>query len=739
MNYKKRARKLVKKMTLNEKVGQLAQDFWGFNAYERDENNNIVLTEEFKSYVLKFGGLGMINNYFRSDPWCKKNYITGGITLKERETAYNLLQEFIIENTRLGIPVLIEEDAPHGRQVLDSILYPVSFNIGCSFNPELYKEQTKQIGTEAKLGGVNVPYLSILDVSVDPRWGRTEECFSEDPYLSSVLSAAAVEGMNESGNMVCAKHFAAQGAAVGGHNAGVAVIGERELREIHFPSTRSAVKAGCDFIMAAYNEIDGLPCHANRYLLNDILRDEFGFDGVVRSDGCAVDRMGEAIGIDLAETAALAVKSGVDCGLWDTAMTKLEESVEKGYISEEEIDIAVCRLLEKKFKVGLMDNPYIENIGQSEEYIKSGIGQKIAYMMATESLVLLENNGILPLKEGTKSLLIGGNTDNVYYMLGDYTSERKGTVSIREHFGKNGVHYLEGWNFEDGVTALPEELAAAAAEADVIFFGCGGSSVRDFESVYNDAGAIEKAAKFMDCGEGQDLASLELADCQKKLLKELKRLGKPIVSLIIAGRPYVLNDIKSMSDAVLFCGYAGEWAASAIYDTLFGKQNRFGRLSMSFPKHAGQLPICYHYKTIRPYIDFDEKPLYPFGYGLSYSSFEWSDYEIEEASSEDIILGKSIKVSLRVKNVSDIEGSEVVELYIHKNGGNISHRNKELRGFKKIHLAAGEEKRVEFTLSLSDLVDWSTEKKYELIARNVDILIGKSCENILKSYNVKLK
>ena len=235
MNFRKKAEQLVKEMTLNEKVGQLSQRFFGFNAYTRDERGEIVLTKEFKDYVLKYGGLGILYGFFRSDPWSKKGYSNGGIGADECAKAYNLLQKFVIENTRLGIPVLMEEDAPHGRQALDSIIYPVSLNVGCSFNPELYRKQAEQIGKEAKSCGVKLPFISVFDMAIDPRWGRFEECFSEDPLLASKMSKSAVEGVHYSGNMVCCKHYLAQGSVVGGHNCGVSNIGEREVREIHLP------------------------------------------------------------------------------------------------------------------------------------------------------------------------------------------------------------------------------------------------------------------------------------------------------------------------------------------------------------------------------------------------------------------------------------------------------------------------------------------------------------------------
>jgi len=731
--YKERAKALVEKMTLNEKVGQLAQLFYGFKAYDRDENGEIILTEEFKAYVQKFGGIGMLNNYFRSDPWSQRCYSTGGITLEEREKAYNILQRYIVENTRLGIPVLIEEDAPHGRQVLDSVLFPVSVNVGCSFNPELYRRQTEAIGTESRLGGCHLPYLSNLDMSVDPRWGRSEECYTEDPYLASKLSEASVNGMNDASSMVCCKHFAGQGAAVGGHNGGVSIIGERELREIHLPSTESAVKAGCDFIMAAYNEIDGVLCHSNSYLLKNILRGEMGYKGVIRSDGCAIDALVDMGDGSMANTAAIALEAGVDCGLWDEAYTHIEESVKQGYIDEGVVDEAVCRLLEKKFKCGIMDNPYLEENNQSLKYMQSGVAQQVAYEMATESLVLLKNDGkILPLKSDKKVLVIGENLSNIYYSLGDYTSERKPDIlTLEKVFTQNGAKYLEGWNFNSGITVADDVLENAVSEADVVIFGCGGSSMRDFDSDYNDAGAINKAANYMDCGEGSDLASLELKECQRELLKKISALGKPVVSLVIGGRAYILGEVAENSDAVIFCGYPGQEGARAIFDTVYGKCNNFGRLSVSFPKHVGQLPVNYNYKKIFDYVDIDSKPLYPFGYGLSYSEFQYSDFEVKGTTLEELKNGGNIKVSFTVKNVSSVTGKAVPQLYIHRKGGTITHRVKELKGFSKLTLEPDCEQRVTFTLGYDELKEWSMEKKYELFGQRINIMVGVSSDNVI--------
>lgn len=736
--FQRRAKDLVKQMTLREKVGQLAQKFFGFEAYTRDANGEIILTEAFKDYVLRFGGIGRLYGLFRADPWSKRSYQTGGIVAAERERAYNLLQKFVVENTRLGIPVLVEDDAPHGRQILDSVIYPVSLNVGCSFNPALYAQQTYQIGKESKLGGVYVPYLSVFDMAVDPRWGRFEECFSEDPYLAAQMCEQAVVGMHKAENMVCCKHYLAQGSAIGAHNGGVSNIGEREVREIHLPPAAAAVKAGCDFIMATYSEIDGEPCHGSSYYLRSVLRDELGFAGVVIADGCAVDKMIDFCGGDIVKTGAAAVHAGVDCGLWDEGMTHLEEAVAQGYITEEEIDEAVCRLLEKKFACGLMDQPFLPENGQSVAYLQSGEGQKVAYDMASESLVLLKNDGVLPLRQ-KKVLLIGGNLDNVYYMLGDYTPEQKDGATVKDVFIQNGAEYLQGWTFEDGVTVSDKDLDEAVAKADVILFACGGSSVRDFESIYNGAGAVIQAkGKYMDCGEGCDLAELKLKSCQLELLKKLATYHKPIVSLVLAGRAYILTEISAYSNAVIWCGYPGSQGGAAIYDSVFGLRNDFGRLSFSLPKSVGQLPIYYNFKESRPYVDMDDKPLYAFGYGLSYADFDFSNVTVESRSLEALQKGEKIRISFQVTNVSNVAGKAVPQLYVYRRGGTVTHRLKELKGFEKTALAPQESKRITFTLGFDELKEWSVRRKYELFPCTVKLMLGKASDDIIWQTEIEI-
>ena len=335
---KERVEDLLSRMTLREKVGQLNQRLYGFHAYER-HGDEITLTEETIREAEYFGGLGVVYGLYRADPWSAKTK-ENGLTSEYAARCYNLLQRCCIEHSRLGIPFLLSSECPHGHQAIDGYLLPVNLAAGASFNPVLYKEAVSVCARQLKQMGVNLSLVSALDVARDPRWGRTEECFGEDPYLCSVFARSAVEATQSEGVAMVAKHFCAQGETTGGVNASAARIGERELREIHLPSAKACCKAGVNGIMAAYNEIDGVYCHMNHKLLTQILRDEFGFDGIVMADGMALNRLQEVIG-DRAQAAALALSAGVDVSLWDGVFPYLEESVKKGLLEESLLDEAV--------------------------------------------------------------------------------------------------------------------------------------------------------------------------------------------------------------------------------------------------------------------------------------------------------------------------------------------------------------------------------------------------------------
>lgn len=327
---KERAIDLTKKLTLREKVGQLNQKLYGFKCYER-KADKVEIAKCFKDEVEKWGGLGTLYGLYRADPWADKDYssgLTGEIAIK----TYNEMQKYVIEHSRFGIPMLMSSECPHGHQALDGYLLPVNLAVGATYNPELAESGFEVVGKQLREMGVDFALTSMLDVLRDPRWGRSEECYSEDSFLSAGFAAAVTKGLRKTGIEVVSKHFCAQGETTGGVNASAARIGERELREIHFPPMKSAVEAGTTGVMAAYNEIDGVPCHANEWLLNDVLRKEFGFDGIIMADGVAVDRLDVLTDGDLAENAALALNAGVQINLWDESFSKLEDAVERGFV-----------------------------------------------------------------------------------------------------------------------------------------------------------------------------------------------------------------------------------------------------------------------------------------------------------------------------------------------------------------------------------------------------------------------
>ena len=412
-----RAKDLLGKMTLQEKVGQLNQRLYGFRIYER-QGEEFTLTEEFKEEVERMGGLGVLYGLYRADPWADKDEKTG-IVLELSAKAYNIVQKYVIDHSRLGIPMMMSTECPHGHQALGGGLLPVNLAAGATFDPELLSEGYKACGKQLKSGHVDLALMSALDMARDPRWGRSEECYSEDPCLAASMAKAAVTGMQSTGVGSVAKHFCAQGETTGGVNASAARIGERELREIHFPSAKACCEAGVEGIMAAYNEIDGVYCHRNAWLLRDVLRGEMGFDGIVMADGLAVDFLKNTEG-DTLHAGVAARKAGVDVSLWDEAFSRLGEAVEQGLLDESEIDESVLKVLKLKFEKGLFEHPYMEeNMLTPEE---AGIPE-VSLSLARESAVLLKNEeSVLPLaKKYKKVAVIGYHAADRYCMLGDYT------------------------------------------------------------------------------------------------------------------------------------------------------------------------------------------------------------------------------------------------------------------------------------------------------------------------------
>ena len=738
---------LLSKMTLREKVGQLNQKMYGWKAYRR-VGDRIELTDEFKKAVEFGDGMGALYGLFRADPWSGVTF-DNGISVEKSAQVANMIQRYVIENTRLGIPVLISEECPHGHQALDGTMLPTNLGVGSSWNPDLYKEAMSQVAAEIRARGGNLALISLLDILRDPRWGRSEECFGEDPYHAAQMTTAAVKGLQgesweelKNNNKVIAimKHFCAQGAALGGHNAAPASIGERELREIFLPGAKAGIEAGALGCMAAYNEIDGIPCHANKKLLTDILREEWGFDGIVMADGTAVDRLVMLTG-DHESAAALALTAGVDLSLWDDAFTTLEEAVKSGKVSEEYIDRAVRRVLKVKFMLGLFDNPFTdENLASQVVY--SPRAKRNNLQLARESIVLLKNqDNILPIDKNIKKIaVIGPNADNLYNQLGDYTAPQRKNTGYTVLQGvkalvssETEVIYAKGCGIRDMSKDGFEEAIEAAKRADIAVVALGGSSARDFSTVFdiNGAAIVGGDPSEMDCGEGVDVADLELGGVQVELLNEIKKTGTPVVVVLIQGRPHAIPWIAENCEAILCAWYPGKEGGKAIAEVLFGAYNPSGKLPVSIPRSSAQLPVYYNHKDLGhkySYLDMDAEPLYHFGHGLSYTRFEYSGLEVldKHLSAKEIQEGKRVRIKVTVQNTGDVAGQEVVQLYIKDIEASVTRRAKELKGFKKIFLNPGESKDLVFTLGKEELGIWNRDMVFCVEHGNVKIFVGGS-------------
>ncbi|MEE0968678.1 MAG: glycoside hydrolase family 3 N-terminal domain-containing protein [Clostridia bacterium] len=731
-NYKARINELIGQMTVREKIAQLSQTVAGYRCFTRD-GENFYLVDEFKKFVKEYGAMGALSNILRADVFTKHDW-GQGIEPRHRVKFANALQKYVMDNSRIGIPVLIEVESNHGLQALGSTMFPTNIGIGSSFNNELYADIMETVGKEISLSGNHMGFVTMLDIARDPRWGRCEELFSEDPYLAGEFAKSGVEGFKRQGPLVCCKHFCGAGDGFGGINTAEVNVGVRELHDIHLPAAEKAVKAGADVFMAAYNTIDGIPCHVNPYILKTVLRDELGFEGIVLSDGWAVPRAIKQMGYDPVTGAARVLNSGVDLSLADdSAYLKLEDALKEGLVEERTIDEAVSRILEKKFEIGLMDNPYLPEDDALTVYLNSGVQKELAYRAASESAVLLKNNGVLPISTDKKVALIGAHADNIYYQLGDYSAYAKsGLKTIRNVFeeGFANTEFTLGWDFGKSEDDFDNALRIAK-ESDIVVVTLGGNSARNSARVKLDpaTGAAISADSFLDCGEGMDMSSISLPGNQVKLVEKLCELGKPVIALLIEGRPYEITRVNEIADAVLTAWYPGDEGAEAIFDILTGKVNPSGKLSISIPYAPTCLPA--YYNRIAPaevsvsrswtsntYSDTPQRVLYPFGYGLSYSKFEYKAMDIKETEKN------VFEVSVTVKNVSEIPGKEAVQLYIHGSGNSVRRRVRELKGFKKIHLDAGEEKTVKFTLGYDELKVFSINNKFELEACNVDVYAG---------------
>ena len=730
-----RAADLLSRLTLREKVGQVNQRLYGFRSYVRT-GDAVELAEDFKREVERWGGLGALYGLYRADPWADKDYATG-LTGDTAVRAYNLAQQYVIEHSRFGIPMLLSTECPHGHQALDGYLLPVNPAMGAAWNPALVEEAFGVVGSQIREMGVDFALVSMLDVLRDPRWGRSEECYSEDPYLCAKNAEAAVRGCLSGGVDAVAKHFCAQGETTGGVNASAARIGERELREIHMPPMAAAAKAGAKGVMAAYNEIDGVPCHANAWLLQDVLRGEMGFDGIVMADGVAIDRLSVLTGGDAAANGAYALSAGVDVSLWDEGFTHLEEAVERGLVSEDVLDRAVLRVLEMKFARGLFEHPYLEEKPLTQ-FTAAQYPQSLE--LARQSAVLLKNDGILPLdaKAKRRVAVIGPNADAIYQQLGDYTPPlREGagvTVldGLKAALQNSEIRFTEGCTVCGGETAGIADAARLAAESDLVVLVLGGSSSRFAgKAIFDTNGAaVAGSALQMDCGEGVDASDLALPGAQNALAEAVFAAGKPVVTVVISGRPHAVQAVAEKSRALLWAFYPGPWGGQAIAEVLTGAAEPSGCLPVSVPRTTGQLPVYYNarasYDPMR-YRDVPNTPLYPFGFGLHYAAPAVEAVRCDGAvSAAALRAGETLTVRCSVRNAAERPAWATVQLYIQGLSGSVVRRVKELKAFEKVRLAPGETREVALQLGLEALGVWNRQMQFDAEPGAVRLMLEES-------------
>lgn len=740
LSVEERVNDLIQRMTLEEKVGQLRCTLaWNYYTIKGKE---VVPSESFKQDITE-GHIGMLWGTYRADPWTQKS-LENGLNPELAAKAGNALQKYVIENTRLGIPLLLAEEAPHGHMAIGTTVFPTGFGMAATWNPSLIERVGEVIGQEIRLQGGHISYGPVLDLAREPRWSRVEETMGEDPVLAGELGSAMVKGLGGGdlsrpwSTIATLKHFIGYGTTESGQNGGITVAGSRELRESFLPPFKKAIDAGALSVMTSYNSLDGIPSTASKALLTDLLRHEWGFHGFVVSDLYSVDGIWgtHRVARDRQEAGVMALKAGVDADLGALAFAPLVDAVKKGLASEEQINHALANILRLKFEMGLFENPYVD-VEKAKKQVRSDSNKEVALFTAREVITLLKNeDNTLPLSKQTKVLVCGPNADNVYNMLGDYTSPQEdGNVKtifsgIRTKLPAAQVEYVKGCAVRDTSESNIADAVEAARRADVVIVAVGGSSARDFKTSYKETGAAvtdSKTISDMDCGEGFDRATLTPLGHQMELLKALKATGKPLVVIYIEGRPMDKSWAAQNADALLTAYYPGQEGGTAIADVLFGDYNPAGRLPVSVPANIGQLPVYYNKKPPMPhdYVEMSARPLYPFGYGLSYTTFKYDNLQIKKQGPT------TFEVSLKVTNTGQYDGDEVVQLYLHDEFASTAQPLKQLKKFQRIFIPKGETRDITFTLEAEDLSIINADMKCVVEPGDFTIMIGSSSDNIL--------
>lgn len=713
--------RLIDSMSFTQKVGQLNQRLFGWKSVERNAAGRLVASDELKQEIDRWGGLGALYGLLRADPWSGQHW-GNGIRPEERPEAVAVVQQTVLERGAHGIGVLLSEEAPHGHQALGGAVLPTNLGLGATFDSQGVREAEAAVAAELAASGIHIALVSGLDIARDPRWGRCEECFGEDPLMASRMCEAIVTGMQgehrskvgRGGVAVVLKHLAAQGEAVGGRNGQSAVLGPHDLHEIHLPPVAAGVRAGALGFMAAYNDIDSVPCCANPWLLEDYLRDQLGFDGIVMADGLAVDRLEDMAGsIPAAGRAALL--AGVDVSLWDEGFARLEEYVDDEQV-EAAVDTALRRVLELKAMFGLLPEdgadtaaiamPDADAIAQA-----TADGREQAKRMAREAITLINDGrsavtldsirGVLTDAQAGPVIVAGPFADDFGCFLGDYTAplpaDEQSSIyrQLVARLGKDRVC----------LAAKPSDVSADRwASAAAVVFVCGSTSERSYDSEFDDNGAAKAVAEYgATCGEGVDLSDIRLPWHQDEMLDEVVALTTaPVVSVVVCGRAHVLTHVIGQSAVTIWVGYAGQYGPQAVADVLIDGAGLPGRLPVTLPAHPAAIPVRYNDRqsAAHVYKDAAEPVLREFGYGAgSLAGVTFSGMHADAESRANEVL---VQVTA---HAGDHKTAGSVNLFAHVSGGRRIPRLAVLVDSVALTLEAGESHAVSFSVPFERLMD----------------------------------
>lgn len=703
-------------LDVRARIGQVNQRLKGWEAV-RWVDGRPRITDVLRAEVDRWGGIGAVYGVLRADPWSGVHW-GNGVPPERSAEAYAAVQDHVVAHSDGAVPTLFVEEVPHGLQALGGTTVPVNLALGAAMDAALVEELAAAVAAEVWARGTHVALVSGLDVLRDPRWGRAEECWSEDARLAAIMVRATVRGMQGGGPgpiddrhvAVVAKHLAGQGAGIGGRNGSGAPIGRRELAEVHLPPALAAAEEHVAGFMAAYNDVDGVPCCANRDLLTATVRDAWGWDGLVMADGTAIDRLRDTTP-DPATAAAVAVRAGVDLSLWDEAYTHLDEALDRGLLAIDDLDRAVERVLALKVRVGLTATaPATPRPDPSPERMTIELAER-----AARRTVVALDDGCLPLRPDATVALLGPNADDVDALLGDYSPPRPADDSVtwtvrralEARLGSDRVRHAAGSRLRRPLPDGADAVASALTGADVAVVVLGGSSRRSYDDAFEDNGAVTGPDPDTTNGEGVDLASVAVPDAQLAVLGQARAAGVPVVAVVLDGRPRVLTAVRSLADAVLVAPFPGPSGGTAVVDVLLGAPAG-GRLPATWPGADGVLPVAHdeRLETARGYVDVTAPDTVTGAPGPG-RAVQVSLGAVEDGTTVSRLLaGVEVSVPVSVTNASDRPRRVSVPLWGRRREPGIRPRRRGLIALVTVDVAPGATVTEAFRLGRDALGTW---------------------------------